>query len=202
MKEKYFIITVDTEGDNLWSFTPGKAINTENAKYINRFQRLCDSFSFKPVYLTNYEMACSDIFVKESTEWLTTNRCEIGLHLHAWNNPPIVDDGVPVATNEKDNTAKDYTTYLFGVGAIQMASAPVQHPSEISRVVLTAGGYDLLATRLRETLHPNGFSYTLPTAGGGSIVSSPTDAQLGAAAQWKVVTDPKNIAIARLISNG
>ena len=108
---------------------------------------------------------------------------------------------MPVTTNAKDNTAKDYTTYLFGVGAIQMASAPVQHPSEISRVVLTAGGYDLLATRLRETLHPNGFSYTLPTTA-GTIVSSPTDAQLGAAAQWKVVTDPKNIAIARLISNG
>ena len=95
MKEKYFIITVDTEGDNLWSYTPKKVIRTENSKYINRFQRLCDSFSFKPVYLTNYEMACSDIFVKESTEWLATNRCEIGLHLHAWNNPPIVNDGVP-----------------------------------------------------------------------------------------------------------
>ena len=124
------------------------------------------------------------------------------INLADWNGyTVIVDDGVPVATNAKDNTAKDYTTYLFGVGAIQMASAPVQHPSEISRVVLTAGGYDLLATRLRETLHPNGFSYTLPTVG-STVVSSPTDAQLGTAAQWKVVTDPKNIAIARLISNG
>ena len=113
----------------------------------------------------------------------------------------IVDDGVPVATNAKDNTARDYTTYLLGAGAIQMASAPVQHPSEVSRVVLTAGGYDVLATRLRETLHPNGFSYTLPTSG-STVVSSPSDAQLAAPAQWKVVTDPKNIAIARLVSNG
>lgn len=125
------------------------------------------------------------------------------INIADWNGyTVIVDDGVPVATNAKDTAAKDYTTYLFGMGAIQMASAPVQHPSELSRVTLTAGGYDLLATRLRETLHPNGFSYTLPTASGGSIVSSPSDAQLAASAQWKVVADPKMIPIARIISNG
>lgn len=125
------------------------------------------------------------------------------INIADWNGyTVIVDDGVPVATNAKDTAAKDYTTYLFGMGAIQMASAPVQHPSELSRVTLTAGGYDLLATRLRETLHPNGFSYTLPTGGSGSIVSSPSDAQLAASAQWKVVADPKMIPIARIISNG
>lgn len=125
------------------------------------------------------------------------------INIADWNGyTVIVDDGVPVATNAKDNAAKDYTTYLFGMGAIQMASAPVQHPSELSRVVLTAGGYDLLATRLRETLHPNGFSYTLPTASGSSVVSSPSDAQLATSAQWKVVADPKMIPIARIISNG
>ena len=116
-----------------------------------------------------------------------------------WNGyTVIIDDGVPVATNTKDATAKDYTTYLLGTGAIQFAEAPVEVPVETSRTVLEAGGYNVLATRLRETLHPNGFSYTLPS----SSVISPTDAQLATSAQWKVVVDPKLIPIARIISNG
>lgn len=120
------------------------------------------------------------------------------LNIADWNGlTVIVDDGVPATTNAKDSTAKDYTTYLLGAGAIQYATAPVDTPVETSREVLTSGGYNLLATRLRETLHPNGFSYTLPAS-----TVSPTDAQLATAAQWKVVTDPKNIAIARIISNG
>lgn len=113
----------------------------------------------------------------------------------------IVDDGVPVTTNAKDTAAKDYTTYLFGAGAIQFAEAPVDTPVEVDRTVLTAGGYNVLATRLRETLHPNGFTYTLPTVS-GSVCSSPSDTQLGTAAQWKVVVDPKLIPIAQIVSNG
>nr|DAU33437.1 MAG TPA: major capsid protein [Caudoviricetes sp.] len=33
-------------------------------------------------------------------------------------------------------------------------------------------------------------------------MSSPTDAQLAASAQWKIVADAKLIPIARIISNG
>lgn len=124
------------------------------------------------------------------------------INIADWNGyTVIVDDGVPAVTNEKDTAAKDYTTYLFGTGAIQFAEAPVDTPVETDRTVLTAGGYNILATRLRETLHPNGFSYTLPTAS-GTIVSSPTDTQLAATAQWSCVVDPKLIPIARIISNG
>lgn len=85
---KYFIITVDTEGDNLWRYKDGETIGTRNAKYIPRFQSLCEKYGFKPVYLTNYEMAQSDEFIREAKAWLTKGTCEIGVHLHAWNNPP------------------------------------------------------------------------------------------------------------------
>ena len=87
-KSKYFIITVDTEGDNLWGYKEGNPIGTRNADYIPRFQSLCDRYGFKPVYLTSYEMAMSNVFVKMGKEWLANDKCEIGVHLHAWNNPP------------------------------------------------------------------------------------------------------------------
>ena len=47
---KYFIITVDTEGDNLWNYKLGDEVSTKNADYIPRFQRLCEKYGFKPLH--------------------------------------------------------------------------------------------------------------------------------------------------------
>lgn len=88
---KYFIITVDTEGDNLWYYQKGDTIATHNTKFIPRFQELCEKYGFKPVYLTNYEMLCDEEFVEYVKAKETAGMCEVGLHLHAWNNPPIYE---------------------------------------------------------------------------------------------------------------
>jgi hypothetical protein len=88
---KYFLITVDTEGDNLWEYRLGNPITTENARYLPRFQNLCNNYGYKPVYLTNYEMVRDDFFVKFVLKELSDSNCEIGLHLHAWNSPPYYE---------------------------------------------------------------------------------------------------------------
>jgi len=88
MSEIPFIITIDTEGDDLWS--KPREITTRNAEYLPRFQSLCERFRFKPVYLTNYEMAMSDVFVEFARDVLARGAGEIGMHLHAWNSPPLV----------------------------------------------------------------------------------------------------------------
>ena len=91
--EKYFIITIDTEGDNIWKRVTTqygmREITVENAKYIERFQSLCDKYSFVPTYLVNYEMANAEPFVSLAKEWVRDGHCEIGMHMHAWNTPPI-----------------------------------------------------------------------------------------------------------------
>jgi len=88
MSETPFIITIDTEGDNLWARP--REITTRNAAYLPRFQSLCERFGFKPVYLTNYEMVISDVFVEFARDMLARGTGEIGMHLHAWNSPPLV----------------------------------------------------------------------------------------------------------------
>ena len=88
---KYFIITVDTEGDNLWDWIPGTVITTNNINYIERFQLLCNKYDFKPVYLSNYEMLSSDNYIDFAKKYESKGECEIGLHLHAWNNPPLYE---------------------------------------------------------------------------------------------------------------
>lgn len=62
MNKPAFIITIDTEGDNLWQ--NHRVIKTENARYLARFQALCERFGFKPVWLTNYEMAIEPVFIE------------------------------------------------------------------------------------------------------------------------------------------
>lgn len=89
MKRVPFIITIDTEGDDLWS--KPKDIKTDNAKGLYRFQELCNKHGLKPVYLTNYEMAMSEVFVEFGRHYAEKGECEIGTHLHAWNSPPEFD---------------------------------------------------------------------------------------------------------------
>lgn len=86
MKNKYFIITVDTEADNQWDYNAPITMN--NTKYLPRFQELCEKYFFVPVWLTTWEMACDDEFVKYFKEKQDKGLCEIGMHLHAWSTPP------------------------------------------------------------------------------------------------------------------
>ncbi len=85
---KGFLISIDTEGDNLWEWKKGDAITTRNALYLERFQILCNEYGFKPTYLTNYEMARSEDFLRFAKRYSDSGEAEIGMHLHAWNTPP------------------------------------------------------------------------------------------------------------------
>lgn len=90
-----FLITIDTEGDNLW--TPQASIKTENARFLPRFQQLCEKYGFKPTWLTNWEMVECPEYCEFAADALARGEAEIGMHLHAWNNPPLerlTDDDV------------------------------------------------------------------------------------------------------------
>ncbi len=87
MPDPAFLITVDTEGDNLWAAP--RDITTRNASYLPRFQALAERHGFRPVYLTNYEMVCCEPFVEFARDVLARNAGEVGMHLHAWNSPPL-----------------------------------------------------------------------------------------------------------------
>lgn len=87
--EAIFLVTIDTEGDDLWRWKYPQSITTENAKHLPRFQALCEAFGFKPTYLTNYEMAIDSTFLAFGRSVIANRTAEIGLHVHAWNSPPL-----------------------------------------------------------------------------------------------------------------
>ena len=91
MKNKKFLITIDTEGDNLWDWKPGKEIRTKNVQYLSSFQNLCEEYGFKPVWLSNYEMLNDPLYVDFICSRVEKGCAELGMHLHAWNTPPEYD---------------------------------------------------------------------------------------------------------------
>ena len=62
MSKPAFLITVDTEGDNLWR-NP-RAVSTRNAHFAFRFHALCQSFDLPITWLTNHEMASCPVFTE------------------------------------------------------------------------------------------------------------------------------------------
>ena len=110
----------------------------------------------------------------------------------------IVDDSMPFekGTGAEEGTTK-YTTYLLGTGVIRQASARLDHPSETHRDPAKNGGTDYLYTKIRETIHPNGFSFSAPSA---NFTNSPTDDQLFNKANWSLQFDPKAIPMDKLVT--
>lgn len=129
---KSFIITVDTEGDNLWKYQNGDDIGVKNSEFIPRFQKLCMKYGFKPVYLTNYEMAKCKHFVENAKKWAKEGCCEIGVHLHAWNNPPIVHldgayNGNPYLIEYSDDVMKQKFEEVYNLIVNNFDVKPVSH---------------------------------------------------------------------------
>ena len=98
----------------------------------------------------------------------------------------IVDDGCPVETVE---SAKVYTTYLFGQGAIGLGNGAAPVPTETDRDTL--GGNDILVNRQHFVMHPRGVKWL----GASQVGSSPTNEEIALAANWSPVYEPKNVRI-------
>ncbi|VFP82991.1 deacetylase [Candidatus Erwinia haradaeae] len=87
MNQPILIITIDTEGDNLWQ--NNDKITTKNTNFLPRFQELCENYKFKTTWLTNYEMSIDPQYIEFAQSIIHDNTGEIGMHLHAYNNPPL-----------------------------------------------------------------------------------------------------------------
>ncbi len=82
-----FIITMDTEGDNVWSHP--QPLTTRNTAWLPGFQALAERYGFKPTWLVNWEMAHDAACVEFLRDVLKRETGEVGLHLQAWDTPPL-----------------------------------------------------------------------------------------------------------------
>lgn len=101
-----------------------------------------------------------------------------------------------------------YTTYIFGDGAIEYTNCGAKVPYAMARDEKTNGGQDTLYSRQRKCFSPYGISFTQDTM--SSL--SPTNAELELGVNWELVNSKessgrlyiahKAIPIARIISLG
>lgn len=109
--------------------------------------------------------------------------------------PIVIDDTLTV---EVVGGVKKYHTYLLGEGVIQTAPVRIDRPNSVDYDAETAGGIEKLYTKWGRAMHPNGFTFNV-----SNIVSeSPTREELGNSANYTLVMNAKNVAIAKIVSNG
>ena len=123
---------MDTDGDNLWDWKSGDCIKTNNARYLMRFQDLCNKYGFKPVWLTNYEMIMDQEYVDFITKVVKSGNGELGMHLHAWNSPPEYEleafqDGAPYLIEYPPNIIEKKVSYLTNLIYSKTGIVPVSH---------------------------------------------------------------------------
>lgn len=108
----------------------------------------------------------------------------------------ILNDNVPVAQSPVKG-AKEYTSYVLGLGAIRYAEAPVDHPSDMKYDPDIHGGTDMIYTRIRECIHPNGFSFkgdcTTDVAVPNSVLFSSNS--------WELKMPAKSIMMVKIVTN-
>lgn len=111
----------------------------------------------------------------------------------------LVSDQVPVAESSTAEGEYEYTTYLFGLGALLTAPAPVEHPSDYLYDPEESGGTEKLITRRRKTYHPNGFTFTYNNQ---TLPTTVEPEEFATADNWAIAMRADNIHMARLITNG
>lgn len=87
------LITIDTEEDDAWSGR--QVVETENIRFLPRFQELCDRFAFPPTWLTDEPMLADPRFAEALGPAVAAGRAEVGAHLHPWSCAPFPCDRLP-----------------------------------------------------------------------------------------------------------
>lgn len=129
---KYFIITIDTEGDNLWQWDKKSPITTENSLFLPRFQKLCEDYDFKPVWLTNFEMINDPRYIDFIMDVEDRNMGELGMHLHAWNTPPHyelpkIQTGLPYLIEYPEEIMRKKVEFMTSLIEQKTGIRPISH---------------------------------------------------------------------------
>ena len=83
------LVTIDVEPDNVWQDIRSRSL--DNLKELPRFQALCREYGVHPTYLVTWSVANNDSGAKIVEKILAEGDCEVGIHPHLWETPPIGD---------------------------------------------------------------------------------------------------------------
>ena len=129
-------------------------------------------------------------FVKDS-EGLLTIPTYLGKRI-------VIDDGMPAVLNSTSGLI-EYTSVLFGAGAIGLGEGSPLNPVEVERKADqgNGAGVEILYNRKTVLMHPMGYAFNSAAVAG----TSPTVAELQDVTNWTRVYERKAVSIAFLVTN-
>jgi hypothetical protein len=88
----YFTVTVDTEEEWDWfSGWPTGRPQVTNISALPRFHDLCLKYAIRPTYFVDLAVLDDCAARRTMLELARCPKAEIGMHIHPWNTPPVMD---------------------------------------------------------------------------------------------------------------
>lgn len=144
-----FLVTVDAEEEFDWSAPFSRSgYTTDSLPQLRRFLGFCEEFGVIPVFLADYPVASATLAGEVLGEAARAGRCEIGMQLHPWVNPPH-DEDVNLHNSFAGNLAPDLERRK-----IRKLRAAIEQTFGVSPVIYRAGRYGagaFTAGHLRES---------------------------------------------------
>jgi len=168
------------------------AINLDGDQILDAKQKLGDSKG-NLTALAVHSQVHTNLQKKQLIQYDPENSADIGFGTYL-GHTLVVDDNCPV--NSAATSGFEYTSYLFGTGAVGYAETQPKTPVEDDRNSLK--GQDILIHRRKFLLHPRGFKWTEASVAG----EMPTYAELANAVNWDRIYDPKKTRVVKIITNG
>ena len=123
------MVVVDTEEEFDWTMDFDRGSTQIKAiRQVHRLQQVFDEFGIRPVYVVDYAIASQEDGINALTPIVQDDRAVIGAHLHAWINPPLIEDVcahnsyqgnlAPALEREKLKILRDTIEEAFGIRPI------------------------------------------------------------------------------------
>lgn len=87
----YLLVTIDTEED-MPKWQPEPTPTLKNITRLPLLQETLSKYGIRPTYLVNRPVIHDTSACNIIKKLADNDNCEIGMHLHSWNTPPVSDE--------------------------------------------------------------------------------------------------------------
>ena len=85
------LVTVDVEEQFDWE-NIGSDFEIPDPYWLQIFHEQAVKCKVKPLYVVTYQILTSAPYVEMLKNWHEQDECELGIHLHGWNTPPVLSE--------------------------------------------------------------------------------------------------------------
>lgn len=200
----------DTDADTSWVGTHTKTI-VKPAILENLPARVNTALTeIFGVHKENIRVLLMDSLTASDFENLNLLKYRRGVDADAMLRSPRIGElmGYTVVVDDTAMAGTSGYIYALGEGALLTGRPRLDRPAELMRDGIRFGGVTALLTRIRDVIHPNGFSFAQSTASisgdGGAWAGSPLDAVLHNKTNYSIVYPYPmiNMALLKIVAPG